>query len=320
MGSLIVSSGLKQRQSLPLDAKVAMTISRIKQWYEHFDGDVYGSFSGGKDSRVMMDLIWSIYPDVPALFVNTGLEYPEIVQFVMAKKKQGYPVDIYRPLRTFRDVVLNDGFPLISKKTANMIRRVQNPTPNNGATRNLYLTGFRRDGVYKQGSKIPERWMKLIDAPFKTTEVCCDVLKKEPFRRYQRDTGRYPFVGVMAGEGGNRSTLTECNAFTAKAPQSRPMLFWTESDVWQYITERGLDYASVYDDRVVNGQAVPGEARTGCMFCAFGAHLESVPNRFQRMAVSHPKQWSYCMNNLGMGEALDFIGVEYRPDQQIDLV
>lgn len=316
MGLIIASDGMRQRQSLPLDAKIIMTKQRIKAWYEHWDGEVYVSFSGGKDSTVLAELVWSMYPNVPALFSNTGLEYPEIVQFVKKLKAQGRPIVITRPQRTFRDVLLTEGFPLASKKVAEMVRRLRQPrTKNNDATHNLYLTGYRRDGVFSKNSKLPNKWLRLIDAPFKTSERCCDVLKKDPFKRYQKETGRKPFTGVMSDEGGGgrRATFTQCNLFDVREPQSRPMLFWTEENVWEYIRSCNLDYCSIYDDRVIDGVVVEGEKRTGCMFCVFGAHLEKGPNRFQRMAVTHPKQWDYCINKLGMGEALDFIGVQYRP-------
>ena len=120
----------------------------------------------------------------------------------------------------------------------------------------------------------------------------------------------------MAAEGGSRAKETQCNAFDAKKPSSRPILFWSEEDVWSYIQLNNLPYSEIYDARVVDGVAVAGENRTGCMFCAFGAHLEKGPNRFQRMAVSHPKLWNYCINKLGMGEALDFIGVPYMPERK----
>ena len=82
---------------------------------------------------------------------------------------------------------------------------------------------------------------------------------------------------------------------------SAPMSFWTEVDVWQYLREKQVPYCSIYDQ---------GYERTGCMFCAFGAHLEKEPNRFQRMRMSHPKQWAYCMDNLGMREVLATVGVK----------
>ena len=70
---------LKIRQNYPLDMKLHFTKLRIKQWYEYWEGQVYVSFSGGKDSTVLRDIVGDMYPGVPSVFVNTGLEYPEIV-------------------------------------------------------------------------------------------------------------------------------------------------------------------------------------------------------------------------------------------------
>lgn len=104
--------------------------------------------------------------------------------------------------------------------------------------------------------------------------------------------------------------LTQCNVFEGKNQQSRPMLFWTEKDIWAYIEKYKVEYSEIYNDRIIDGIEVKGEERTGCMFCAFGAHLEKGPNRFERMKISHPKQWNYCINKLEMGKALEFIGVK----------
>ena len=71
---------LRQMQSLPLEAKIAMTKRRIREWFDYWDGDVYISFSGGKDSTVLKHLVENttgVY-DVPSVFVNTGLEYPKL--------------------------------------------------------------------------------------------------------------------------------------------------------------------------------------------------------------------------------------------------
>ena len=57
-----------------------------------------------------------------------------------------------------------------------------------------------------------------------------------------------------------------------------------------------------------------GAKRTGCMFCMFGVHLEKEPNRFQRMALTHPKQYEFCIHKLGCGKVLDFLGVPYAPN------
>ena len=55
-----------------------------------------------------------------------------------------------------------------------------------------------------------------------------------------------------------------------------------------------------------------GVNRTGCMFCMFGVQLEKEPNRFQKMKETHPKQYDYCMNKLGLSKVLDFMGINYK--------
>ena len=101
---------LAQMQSIPLEGKIIMTQQRIRQWYEYWDGQVYVSFSGGKDSTVLKHIVDSMYDDVPALFVNTGLEYPEIQKFVFSVKKGEYDcfnsdVEIVRPEMRFDEVL-----------------------------------------------------------------------------------------------------------------------------------------------------------------------------------------------------------------------
>lgn len=115
---------LRQMQGLPLIAKVRKTQLRIREWYEHFNGDVYVSFSGGKDSTVLAHLVHELYPDVPLVFSNTGLEYPEIQAFA---RKMG--AVFVRPTMRFDQVISKYGYPIISKEVADAIyyaRRIKN--------------------------------------------------------------------------------------------------------------------------------------------------------------------------------------------------
>ena len=74
---------LYQMQSLPLSAKVQMTGRRIHEWAEYYGTDgIYLAFSGGKNSTVLLDISRKIFPGIPAVFVDTGLEYKEIRDFV----------------------------------------------------------------------------------------------------------------------------------------------------------------------------------------------------------------------------------------------
>ena len=120
---------LKMMQSLPLSIKVRMTEERIRQWYQYFGGQVCVSFSGGKDSTVLMHIARGLYPDIPAVFSNTGLEYPEIQRFV----KEYGNVDVVTPSMKFVDVVTQYGYPLIGKEVAEAIyyaRRIRSQTGN----------------------------------------------------------------------------------------------------------------------------------------------------------------------------------------------
>lgn len=108
---------LKELQSLPLSRKVQITQTRIIEWYQHYDGKVCISFSGGKDSTVLMHIARQIYPDIPAVFSNTGLEYASIQKFV----KTWDGVDIIVPKMRFDEVVSTYGYPLIGKEVAEAI-------------------------------------------------------------------------------------------------------------------------------------------------------------------------------------------------------
>ena len=108
---------LKELQALPLHRKIQITQARIIEWYQHYNGQVCVSFSGGKDSTVLLHIARQIYPDIPAVFSNTGLEYASIQKFVRSWDN----VDIITPQMRFDDVVSTYGYPLIGKEVAEAI-------------------------------------------------------------------------------------------------------------------------------------------------------------------------------------------------------
>lgn len=110
---------LQQMQALPLKMKIKLTQSRIRQWVNEFGEDgVYISFSGGKDSTVLLDIVRKMYPSIKAVYVDTGLEYPEIKHFV-----KGFDnVEIIRPEMVFKDVITKYGYPMISKEVSECVQ------------------------------------------------------------------------------------------------------------------------------------------------------------------------------------------------------
>ena len=320
---------LIQMQSLPLDIKIRMTKERIEQWYEHWDGMVYVSFSGGKDSTVLKHIVDSMYDDIPAVFINTGLEYPEIQKFAISQKN----VVTVRPEMRFDEIIKKYGYPVVSKEVAQTVWEAKkNAKTGKYAYRIKKLNGELLDKNGKPSTYNIPKWKFLLDAPYDISHKCCDVMKKRPAKTYERKTGRKAIIGTLASESTLRKTQWVkygCNAFESKRPTSQPLSFWTEQDILHYIKQFDVPYCSVYGDIVPDEERTllrtTGCDRTGCIFCMFGCHLEKEPNRFQRLKETHPRQYEYCIGGgemvdgkwqpskegLGLGKVLDYINIKY---------
>ena len=186
------------------------------------------------------------------------------------------------------------------------------------------------------------RYQFFLDAPFEISQNCCYIMKKAPAKAYTKQTGRVPITAQMTSESRLRTQVwlkQGCNAFDAKKPMSNPMAFWTEQDVLLYIKTHDIKICSVYGDIVedspndLSGQMhitdldpeifgvfdlerpclkTTGCARTGCVFCMFGAHLEKGTGRLERLKETHPKLYENIMKpwdegGLGYKEVIDWI-------------
>lgn len=335
---------IQQRLAWPLDMKIEYFCKIYSQFMIHTKGNCYQSFSGGKDSQTGSDIIEKIHNGIfkhitpnwdrvvsygmpPRLFSNTGLEFPEIVSHV----SNFSDVTIIKPLMGFTRVIKEFGVAVGSKKVAMMVSRlkgyIETPSPNNNATKTLYLTGIKQDGTKSKQSKLPEKWVRLLDAPFKVSDKCCDILKKEPFRRYEKETGRKPIVFTTVSEGDQRMQSyqkTGCNSFEEGKEKCRPYSIFTDQDTWEYAKRWNIRFAEVYYERTIPVEQLDGsvrlttieaEGRTGCMWCMFGIHLEDKTknNRIQRIAISHPKIHDVIINKCGLGVVLKYISVPFVP-------
>lgn len=247
-----------------------------------------------------------IIPIDPELFALTGLQAL---------------VDTIKKIKRKLNPSIEIGGILFTKcnKRTNLYRRTY---------RLARLNGELLDKNGKKSIYNCENYKYLLDAPFKISARCCYHMKKAPLNKFERQSGRHPITGVLACE----SKLREqswikfgCNGFERQRPLSQPLAFWLEEDILRYLKMTGIPYAPIYGDivesRKKNGTPIlktTGVSRSGCMYCMYGVHLEHEPNRFQLMQVTHPQQYDYCINKLGCGAVLDYIGVPYR-NQQLEV-
>ena len=232
---------------------------------------------------------------------------------------------------SFDEVIVKYGYPVISKEVAKIIKEARGAIEQNNTNSTAWkkIKGELMTPEGKKSQYNMETWAFMLDAPFKISSYCCDVMKKRPVKKYGKQTNRKPFVATLASESRLRYQKwlqMGCNAFESNTPISQPMSFWTEQDILHYIKKFNVPYASVYGDIVVDepqnidyvsGQITiydvledyegaklktTGCTRTGCIFCMFGCHLEKEPNRFQKLKETHPRQYEYCING---GQVID---------------
>lgn len=284
---------LDARLSWTTAQKIDHSLGVIEDYLARTEGKAYVSFSGGKDSTVLLHLCRIIRPDIKAVFFNTGMEYPDVMQFITATKRSGVNLDIIRPQMSASEVWAKYGFPLISKEQAHKLYYMKNKPDSKTAQ-----TGWS-DSKFHSVSK---KWRWLADAPFSCSRKCCDVLKKDPARRYERMTGLHPIVGTCASESLLRRQQYllrgSCNTFSKGHTLSTPLAIWTDKDIWAYINDRKIPIANVY---------ARGIERTGCVCCGFGAHLKD--GRFDDLYKNYPltywRMMYYENNNVTYGLALE---------------
>lgn len=350
----------KELLSLPLEDKLTYTCANISEWEAFTAGNWYISFSGGKDSTVLLYIAAGMMNRMPVqphplrvMFCDTGLEYPEIRCFVpwyIGWLQEQFPrINIEytrrRPAVPFWEVILRYGYPVISKEVSKKVKEARNGAPN-------AISKFNGDYVSQNGRNGRSRfnieaYKYLLDAPFLISHMCCEKTKKTPAKSYEKLNKSHPMVAVMAFEGRLRYqkwVKQGCNAYEGNRPISKPMSLWREQDVLQFILDNDIPICSVYGEvDYFDGENFYRDAltdmplkctgcqRTGCIFCAFGVHLEKGETRFQRLKRTHPKHWNYAINGgewdrsdgmwkpsrtpghigLGMGRVLDYICVAY---------
>ena len=313
------------KQKLPYDQKVILAERRAREFHNQILGEGHNVHVsvGGLDSITLLLFLRSIGLDVPAVSVST-LEDKSIQR---VHKELG--VISLKPLKSKVDILQE---------------LLQRPTERNRIVRHAIITG--ETGAYggnRTGTrmKLSQKWLNLFGgyenetenvnyqiAPFRVSDKCCYYLKEKPCDNYAKEHDSYPYLGLMASEGGRRQKalmMHGCNYYGKTVTRSCPFAIFDRQDLLQLALDLKVPVPEIYGEilRDSEGRLCTTKAqRTGCSMCGFGIHLEKRPHRFDRLKEANPDEWEFWMHHcvtdpetgekFGWSRVLDYIGVPYR--------
>lgn len=269
--------------------KVTEACHRIESLYYETEGRCYASFSGGKDSTVVLALIKMCEEvltipkgGIPAVFSNTGIEMGCTVDFVKWCRDSGWyeNVVIIRPDVSFDYVLKNYGKPMLSKIRSQELHRWQIGTRSESLMRD-FVTGIGKDGYRPRKQALASENFHMLhpEFPIMASAECCHQLKKKPFRKYEKEHGmRGAITGIREGEGGARAMRAGirtgdgehgggklCTYTVGSMLYKAPIIDWTEAEVDQFIAEYDVPLSEAYTKHKFQ--------RTGCMACPYAERL-----------------------------------------------
>lgn len=291
---------------MSLDDKITSACHRIEELYHETNGKCYISFSGGKDSTVLLALVKmceEIYtiPEnaIPAVFSNTGIELGITYEFVKWVKENYYPnVQIIRPEKSFDWVMKNEGKPLKSKMKSKDLRQFH-CGKRSDALLLLLLLGRCTTGKQSAKHKLADRDIHMMhdDFPIKPSNRCCDWMKKKPFERYAHENGMLGTMqGVRISEGGARDSAANvrvrtggklCTWVKKGIIQKAPIIDWSNEDVDAFIEKYNVPLSRAYTE--FNFE------RTGCMACPYA---RSVDKDLEYLYYHEPNRYKASMHWL----------------------
>lgn len=279
-----------------LDIKIANAKHRIENLYFQTEGKCYVSFSGGKDSTVILAIvkmceeIYTIPPNaIPAVFSDTGIELGATKDFVKWVKENWYEnVEIIKPEKTFSWVINNKGKPIKSKIKSQFLSRYQ----KGNTSKNTMLSLLGKNGKLIK-SKLANKDLHMLHPDFdiKVSDSCCLILKKKPFEKYNKENDIKGYIlGERIAEGGIRATgaskrINEGGKICTKTKGDYivklPIIDWSNEDIEMFIKKYNVPLSKAYTEE--------GYERTGCFLCPFSLQIDKnleklyryEPNRYK---------------------------------------
>lgn len=283
-----------------LDKHISDAMHRIERLYYETDGKCYLSFSGGKDSTIVLAVI-KLCEDIgtipknaiPAVFCDTKIELDATVDFVHWVKNNWYSnVKIIKTEKSFVQVIKEFGKPFRSKMKSDIISAYQKK-PDSKTAKYLY-----DDAVCKSHKmRLSNKDFHILHERFhiKISDKCCDMMKKQPFAKYAKDnaiTGY--FSGIRMFEGGKRQFVFEkrinsgdkrpCTHVSGGITSVSPIFDWTDEICEEFIQKYNVPLSRAYTEY--------GETRTGCFLCPYGLDVDK---RLESLHTYEPNKYKAAL-------------------------
>lgn len=308
------------------------------------------SFSGGKDSTVLLDLVLKVHHKIQSnLYVLPAyafeITFPETIKFIKStisfyQERYGDKVlDLYlnKPKDSWHNILNKHGYPIFSKQVSVLLNRIVRVKSKNGLTRWVFGINTTRYKISKNRIFLLDKKMKAFpyddsinydyfgptyfNDDYFFSEKCCDFIKGG-LKHYKIPT----FVGTTTSESylRKKSWIKEgCNILSSKRLLSRPISIWKTYDIWRYILDNQLTYNQKYGE--INPQTYTSSKyqRLGCISCPYGSHLEQkendmnpIKNRFEILLLESPQLYKAQVIDNGMYKILIDMGIKIRDDAE----
>lgn len=258
-------------------------IKTVNQKYD-LEHNAYLSFSGGKDSTILHYLIDMALPNnsIPRVFINTGIEYNYIVNFVKELAEKDNRFIIINPTQPIKKTLETYGYPFKSKQHSSMLSVYKKSGVGKSVKR--YLGLVESNTLFRCPKILNYQFTK--DFAIKCSDKCCLKLKKEPIRKWEKENKRpIAILGLRQGEGGQRASHKGCAIYKGnELLKFKPLNPITDEWEQWFIEKHNIKLCELYYPPF-------NFKRTGCKGCPFSLDLQ---DQLEIMERYMPNERNQC--------------------------
>lgn len=266
-------------------------VQKIQQIAEEYDllNKGYIAFSGGRDSTVLSALVDYALPknNIPRVYANTGIEFLEISRFVYLKAKVDNRIKILQPTHNLKEMFREVGYPFKSKYHSHIL--------------DMYSRQGKSGCVLKYAEPIrntPHSCPKILQyqfnspLPFKMSDKCCYKMKKEPFKKYEKESGKsIGLTGMRRTEKGLREQLPCLSFIHKKLSRFHPLAPCSDDFINYFIQYFDIAICDLYKEPY-------NFERTGCVGCPYNIHLQKELDTLDILLPNEKKRCEYIWKEV----------------------